>query len=243
MKFNFIINNLIKWIYPPFCATCSEVILNSNLTYVCENCLKDIYFNSPPYCRICGAHNPNTQELCRECKNKIKNEIKIWFDKNFSCFLYKKTVKKILHLIKYRNKIKLALYLGNYFLDIIRENEITKNIDYIIPVPIYKTKLKKRGFNQSEVFSKIVAKNLNIKMLNNILHRYKPTIPQSELSKKARLKNIKGVFKIENNDILRNKNILLIDDIYTTGATVNECSKLLKNSSVATIKVATVAKG
>lgn len=126
-------------------------------------------------------------------------------------------------------------YLYRMFLEIILKDykicELIKQCDYIIPVPMYKTNIKERGYNQTELISKGIAKKLNIIYDKNILIKIKQNKRQSTLDEQERKRNIKNVYKIINEDKINGKNILLLDDICTTGATINECYKMLKKYS------------
>lgn len=114
--------------------------------------------------------------------------------------------------------------------------------DIIVPVPISKKRLKTRGYNQSYLIAKEISKILNIKLENDILSKQKDNIAQSTLNKSEREENVKCVYKLVNENKVKNKKILLIDDIYTTGSTVNECSKILTNGGAEKIDIFTIAK-
>ena len=117
-----------------------------------------------------------------------------------------------------------------------------KNYDVIIPVPISRGRFKTRGYNQSYLIAKDLSKNLKIELVNNCLFKTKNIIEQSKLNKEERLQNIEGVYKLENKKLLEGKKILLFDDIFTTGSTVNECSKVLLQAKPQNIGVLTIAK-
>ena len=114
--------------------------------------------------------------------------------------------------------------------------------DIIIPVPISKKRNKERGYNQSLLIAREIAKNENVKLRNNVILKVKNNNTQSKLNKEERAENVKNVYKITNNKEIIDKNILLIDDIFTTGATLNECSKMLKQASAKKVDVLTIAK-
>jgi ComF family protein len=111
-----------------------------------------------------------------------------------------------------------------------------------VPVPIHKKRLKKRGYNQSSLIAKAVAKALKVKFINNLLYKIKNTVPQSSLSEKERKLNVRRAYIVRNSQMIKDKIVLLIDDIYTTGATVEECSKELKEAGAKDVIVATIAK-
>jgi ComF family protein len=120
--------------------------------------------------------------------------------------------------------------------------QIVNGYDIIIPVPISKKRLKERGYNQSELIAKQIAKNVQIKIETKCLYKKKNITAQSSLNKEQREENIKNVYIIKNQDRIFNKNVLLFDDIYTTGSTANECCKILKEANPNKIGVMTIAK-
>ena len=117
-----------------------------------------------------------------------------------------------------------------------------KNYDIIIPVPIHKKRYKERGYNQSELLASEIARTLNISIEKHVLTKNVNNTPQSKLSKIERKNNANGVYKIINAQKIKNKKIIIIDDIYTTGSTANECSKVLKQAGASEIAVFTIAK-
>lgn len=200
----------------------------------------------PKQCLICGKLEQDT--ICSKCYNTLKIEAKVEQYKN-------KTFNKHLYIFKYEGKIRNLIidykfndkpYLNELFAKIILKNEKIcrkiKKYDIIIPVPIHKKRKNERGYNQSELIAKKLAKNLNVELVTDSLIKQKNTLPQSTLSKKQREENVKTVYKIQNKQKIENKKIILLDDIYTTGATVEECSKILKQNGAKEILVLTIAK-
>lgn len=211
--------------------------------------LIDIIF--PPVCGICGIVNSNW--LCDKCekrlekyrKNKLLNmqlQDDTYFDDLFYCFEYKKLIRNL--LLKY--KFSDGAYLCNFFANIMikdkKINEILKKYDIIIPVPMDKTKRAKRGYNQTELITKILSKNNIICENADCLIKIKQTKTQSTLSGEKRAQNVKNAFKLINVNWVKNKKIILFDDICTTGSTANEISKILKEAGAENILVLVIAK-
>ena len=147
-------------------------------------------------------------------------------------------------IIQYKFQDKSYIY--NTFAKIILKNEkvcgLLKKYDIIIPVPIHRKRKLQRGYNQTQLIAKEIAKNIDIKLCDDVLVKSKNTIAQSKLNKNKRKQNIKNAFKVLNLEKIQGKNILLFDDIFTTGSTVNECSKILKKAGAKTVGVLTIAK-
>lgn len=167
----------------------------------------------------------DTLEKCKECINKS-----YYFDKAIGCIEYDDLSKKIVFELKYHKKTFMKSYIVEIMIDKLSIENI--NFDYILYVPLHKKRERKRGFNQSKIIANQLGKELGIEVLD-ILERSKNTRRLFELDEKERKKELKNVFKISKDiENYTNKNILLIDDIFTTGSTVNEISKLLKLNGI-----------
>lgn len=214
----YIYNNIEKIIFPQCCLICGKIV-NS---IICKKCEKNLKYKQ----NIIIINNKNSN---------IKTQIHL--------FPYKDEIRKLIINYKFNDKP----YLYKIFSKIIIENKkicrILKKYDIIIPVPIHHIRKIKRGYNQSEVISRHIAENIeNIKIENNIVIKVKNTIAQSLLNKEERKNNIKKAYQIKNKQKIQNKNIIIFDDIYTTGNTVREIAKLLKENGADKILVLTIAK-
>lgn len=212
-----IINNILNLIYPPVCGFCGR-ICNEHLCKKCEIKIKEYQINS-----------------IRKVKDK-------YFDELLCLFKYEDIIRETIIKYKFQNKS----YLYKTFSKIILKNEKTcgflKKYDIIIPVPISKKRKIQRGYNQSYLIAKEIARNTTLKCENKCLIKKKDTIEQSKLNKNQRKINVQNAYMITNKEKLLNKNVLLIDDIYTTGNTVNECAKTLKQAEIQSIGILTIAK-
>lgn len=157
-------------------------------------------------------------------------------------FKYEGQIRKLILDYKFNEKSYIYLTLVNFLLKNKKIFENIKNYDTIIPVPISKKRLRTRGYNQSLLIAKEISQQTNLDLVNNCLIKTKNIIEQSKLNKEEREKNIQGVYKLENKKLIENKKILLIDDIYTTGSTINECSKTLTEGQPNKIGVLVLAK-
>lgn len=202
----------------------------------------------PPVCGICGKINQNS--LCKKCEIMLHKESNIhieqqedkYFNQLISIFKYEGYIRKVILDYKFNEKSYMYITLVNFLLKDEKIFENIKNYDTIIPVPISKKRQKERGYNQSLLIAKEIAKQTNLELLNKCLIKTKNIIEQSKLNKEDREINIQGVYKLINDKLIENKKILLIDDIYTTGSTVNECSKMLRNANPKNIGILTIAK-
>lgn len=201
-------------------------------------------------CGICGKLNQNF--LCQKCEKTLRNQAKFKvetikdsqkkFQEHLYIFKYEGLARKTILKYKFQEKA----YLYKTFVKFLLKNEnffeFIKKYDKIVPVPISKKRYKERGYNQSYLIAKEIAKNTNIELENNCLFKVKNITEQSKLNKEEREKNIQGVYILKNEERLFNKNVILLDDIYTTGSTVNECCRILKQANPKHIGVVTIAK-
>ena len=204
----------------------------------------------PPVCGICGKLDKNS--LCNKCKIRLqKNALcKIedykntssYFDEHIYLFQYTGEIRDTILKYKFNEKS----YIYRTFLEFIKNNEEMcsqiKKYDIIIPVPVSKKRFKQRGYNQSALIAKNLAKTLNIDYKENVLIKIKDNKPQSEMGQDKRKSNVKDVYKIKNQEKIYQKRVLILDDIFTTGNTVNECAKVLIENSANNVGIFTIAK-
>jgi ComF family protein len=203
----------------------------------------------PKVCGMCGEISKN--DICNKCKVKIKkwqqNKKHIYLTKNFDTHMYIFDYQDIIRQRILQYKFKENTYIYRSFVKIILNDKkicgFLKNYDIIIPVPISKQRKRARGYNQSELIAKEISKKIdNLAFRSDILFKTKNIVPQSSLDKEKRGQNIKGAYCVKNAKFVQNKKILLLDDIFTTGSTVNECSRVLKLEGTKEIGVLTLAK-
>ena len=225
-------------LFPSKCGICECMLEKEGL---CPDCWSKIRWISKPKCRICGQ--PFTTEIdlldsvCAQCSSK-----KPYFDKAISVFVYDDFSKKIILKFKHSDATYLAEMLAKWMFRA-ATLEIESS-DLIIPVPIHFTKRLKRKYNQSELLAQKISEISGVKYEPRILKKIKQTSPQEGLSGIQRRKNVIGSFGIDckYEYLLKNKRILLIDDVFTTGSTVDECSKVLKKHMAKEVIVLTLAR-
>lgn len=234
------VDSFLELIYPEkntclICESYDESITNS---YICSHCEKKIKKIIPPICYKCSKpidYNFAT-ELCQECCY-----VKRHFEMSRSPYVYEGLIKKAIYSYKYYNKPYFYKLFGNSLANYMINTNYT-NFDYIVSVPLHTTKIRKRGYNQSELLAKHISSNLSIPYID-ALKRTKKTLKQSEQNKEERRKNLKDAFSVKrNSQKIINNTILLVDDIYTTGSTVEECSKALINYGATKVYVITIAR-
>ncbi len=210
----------------------------------------------PPICGICEKINKDG--LCPKCNLELKKQAEVsilqkeeieenikkekYFEELMYIFKYEGQVRKLILDYKFNEKSYLYKTFVNFLLKNEKIFENIKKYDKIIPVPISKKRNKERGYNQSMLIAEEIANKTNLELVNNCLIKTKNIIEQSKLNKEDRQQNIQGVYSLQNERLITNKKILLVDDIYTTGSTVNECCKILQQANPKTIGVLVLAK-
>ena len=216
--------------------------------YLCSACLAGYSPVESPICIRCGIMFKSREGNDHLCENCIKDPN--GFKVSRAPGIYERTLMKAIHGFKYRGKIQLAKPLGMLlFAALIRYWDI-KKIDLIIPVPLHLRRLRTRGFNQAYLLVrkwKQLATKLSIDMSDiaierDMLVRNRRTEPQTGMGRKMRLKNIKNAFEVSDSSGISGKRILLVDDVFTTGATANECAKTLINNGAKRVDVLTLAR-
>lgn len=215
---------------------------------ILESILNFIY---PPVCGICGKIDEKF--LCKKCENRLKantvfkidnynDDILKFYNEHMYIFIYDGIIRKTIINYKFNEKSYIYKTLSNYILKNKKFIEKIQSYDIIIPVPISKERYKQRGYNQSELIVEEIGRKVQTKIERKVLYKIKNIVPQSTLNKEEREQNIKGAYKIKNIENIINKKILLFDDIYTTGSTVNECCKILTEKGVKELGILTLAK-
>lgn len=234
------LDSFLELIYPEknTCFICDKYDENIGERYICFDCEKNSKKLVPPVCAKCSKpiNYDKSTELCKECCAEER-----YFEISKSLYAYEGTIKNAIYNYKYYNKPYFYKLFGNMMVEfIIKENYL--NYDYILSVPLHRSKLCHRGYNQSALLAKHISKCLSIPYID-ALKRIKKTEKQSDQSKEKRRKNLKDAFivKASSNELIK-KSVLLVDDIYTTGSTVNECSKALIDYGINKIYVLTLAR-
>ncbi|MFC2147378.1 MAG: ComF family protein [Eudoraea sp.] len=164
--------------------------------------------------------------------------------KKASAFLFysdQGIVKNLIHFLKYKNQPQIGQFLGDWYGQVLKESNALDYIDIVIPVPLHKIKLKKRGYNQVSGFAKRIADHLNAGYMEHILVKTANTRTQTKKNRFYRWRSMPDLYKVTNPDFLSNKNVLLIDDVITTGATIEACTRAIKEAKDVTVSVAAMA--
>ncbi len=212
------------------CVVCEKEINSPTDKTFCDKCRESLPFINNHACIKCGSAMETDGKVCAYCKNN-----KRFFDKSISVFNYSPPVSFLIHSFKYKN----ARYLDHHFATLMAPKILGK-FDGIAFVPLHKKKQAQRGYNQCELLCDELSKILNIPKITNLI-RVENTIAQTQLNRKLREENLSTCFAVLNAKEIKDKKILLVDDVFTTGSTLNECSRVLKSAGASIVSCITIA--
>lgn len=205
---------------------------------ICPGCSAKIERIQEPLCKKCGKPlEDEKRELCTDCKKK-KHE----FEQGKAVFVYSGGIRELLYRFKYSNRREYADFYGEEALHRYEKWILNKKIQVIVPIPLHKKRQRVRGYNQAELFARVIGARLGIPVCADLMIREKNTVPQKELNEAERKNNLKNAFKITKN-IVHLSYILLVDDIYTTGSTIDAAALALKKAGGTHIYFICVSSG
>lgn len=236
-----LIDNIVDFLYPKKCLACKNKLDATSVdNFICTPCRGKIKRNLPPFCHSCGRRleaGNFTKNICPRCLRK-----KWYFDRAFSPCVYEGVIKELIREFKYNGKDYLGLPFSRLMIEFIKEYNVPLDyLDFIVPIPLYKTRLREREFNQAEILSKYIAKEFKKDVLSDVLLRHRHTKTQTDLDIDQRLLNVKGSFSVTKSISVKGKNLLVVDDVFTTGATSSEAAYTLKHAGANIVFVLTLA--
>jgi ComF family protein len=227
-------------LYPRSCIGCGKTAPKT-FRYICWDCWANTVRVEAPFCACCGDPVSGAVEhdfICYSCSDEQPA-----FDAARSATRYDGVIGDALRKLKYEHALWLSPDLAAVLYNCIRAEFPEETFDLLVPVPLYHVRRRDRGFNQSAMLSGELARLLGTSSVQGVLRRIRPTTSQTNLTAKERLSNVNKAFKSRNDKRLAGRKVLLVDDVMTTGATVNACAKALKRGGAATVHVITVARG
>lgn len=237
---------LIDIIYPPRCHICGEFLDSEDSLYekrrllICDRCFMGLPFLHSPKCPICSVPLPDVglkDHLCERCIQRPP-----YFTGIYSPFIYKNGLRDAIHEMKYNGKPQIGKTLGK-LLSLYLDSSILKSpISLVIPVPLHTKRLKSRGYNQSIIIARCLSQTFHVDLDFTSLIRSVNTDPQVELPMDRRRKNVKNAFSVINKENIRGREVVLVDDVATTGSTLNECSRVLRKAGARRVFCVVVAR-
>ena len=236
-----LIRHAVRFFLPADCATCGVPLTTDPVPLFCTTCWETIAPLKLARCSQCDRPLPSPVALtyspthrCHHCTIRPPAYVKAW-----TLYPYLPPLQEAICLFKYRGKVSLAKPLGRLMLNVL---PAALEADLVIPVPLHPTRLREREFNQSLLLADQVATHLHLPLLFSNLVRTVPSEPQSTLSRKERIKNLRRAFAVRQPQLIAQKRILLIDDVFTTGTTMNECAKVLRKAGADAVFALTLAR-
>ena len=237
-RINTVLRDIKDLCFPPYCICCENPLSGSQLL-VCEKCLDALYFTDKPLCSRCGkvfSGREGENHLCSSCMKSS-----LYYNRARSLFIYDDRVADLVHSLKYNcNTSGLET-----FTKLKKTSSSLKDLpgaDFIFPVPLHVKRLRQRGYNQALLLARSFFYKEKKKIKNNILVRCRNTQPQTGLNGVERRKNLRDAFFVRDQKTVFGKNILIVDDVFTTGTTVNECARVLMKAGAENVDVLTLAR-
>lgn len=239
-----LIEKLLTLIFPVRCAVCEKETEGAKRNrLICSDCLKSFSASTDLYCPLCQAKSIDGG-VCFSCRPTAKGSI--FLNRLFAPFSYKEAaVRRTIKAFKYDFIEGLAGPLGKLTAGYLEK--IKKGVDFkdliVVPVPLHRIKFNRRGYNQSELLADEISKSFDLEIAKNLIFKMRPTKDQASLEDEKRTENLKGAFVCPRPEAVSGKKILLFDDVYTTGATMNECARVLKQAGAAEVWGLAIARG
>lgn len=232
--------SLIDLIFPPRCTACAKILEERRSPPVCAACAESLRFCSQPLCPVCGtpyADPTAADHLCEKCMLSPPP-----FMAARSVAAYEGVLQDMIHRCKYGSDVSVGETLGEIMADFPYPAFDFNDYTVVIPVPLHTKRLRERGFNQSLLLARAIAKRHKRKLDYLSLTRTIHTPPQITFGRKEREYNVKGAFTVKKSARLQGEKVILVDDVYTTGSTARECARALKQAGVAAVAVLTLSR-
>ena len=231
---------LLDIVFPPLCHACREFIPDAGDLHLCVRCRGEIRAVTSPLCPICGipfATPDGIDHACGACLSHHPSYVEAR-----AAAIFDGVARDLIHRFKYDRKVHLARPLSLLTQETLAPFAASSDAELLIPVPLHRQRLRERGFNQAVLLGRPLAKAWNIPLVVDNLKRTRWTEPQVTLSATERETNVRGAFALADPAAVRGKKIILLDDVYTTGSTVAECSRVLRQAGAEVVYVITVAR-
>jgi ComF family protein len=231
----------LGFLYPEICQICGEQRVTAREGFVCRHCWTQVRFIRPPFCERCGLPCPGDLTAPFECTNC--REIELHFSSARSAVVATGIVREAIHRFKYQRALWFEPFLADLLIREAKSALAEQSWNFIVPVPLHPLKYREREFNQAERLATHLSAATGIPLNNKLLRRVMPTATQTLLTREQRAANMRGAFAASGHSGLDGERIVLVDDVFTTGATTSACAKALQAAGAGDVCVWTVARG
>ncbi len=229
-------------LFPAPCRVCREPLTTASRVPVCAECLASLRRIVPPVCGACGRPFPpvmatSSSPVCHGCLHRVYR-----FDLARSFAYYDEKMVRLLMLLKYEPATPLANWFAARLEEVVRGEPQLAEVDWIVPVPLDRTRFRERGYNQAELIARPLARRLARPISTSLLSRLHPRPPRLKLSRRERWETVRGAFEVPAAARVDRSCILLVDDVLTSGATLDACARALRSAGAAAVHAVTVAR-
>ena len=230
---------LVSLLYPPHCANCGADTAGG--AHLCAACAGQARRIEAPFCRRCSEPFDGAIDgefTCPNCAGRT-----LHFDCAVSRYLSRGVVREFVHRFKYDRHFYLRHPLADWLAEALDDGRIrAQPIGALVPVPLHSARFREREFNQAEVLAALLAKRTGTPLLH-ALTRIRYTTTQTRLDRHERMENLRNAFRVRHTAAVQSRHLVLVDDVFTTGSTVDECARVLREAGAASVRVLTVARG
>ncbi|HVB33327.1 MAG TPA: ComF family protein [Patescibacteria group bacterium] len=229
-------------LFPAPCYVCRQPLGTASRIPICAACLNSLRRIESPICRQCGRPFPSglgppASPICRACARGIYG-----FDLARSLARYDRTLERVVTLLKYSPVAPLGSWLALEIEPVIRAEPVWEKVNWVVPVPLDHSRLRQRGYNQAELIARPLAGRLGLPIATNLLRRLRPRPAKQKLSRRERWETVRGAFEARPGSEVDNSRILLVDDVLTSGATLDACARTLRSAGAEAVYAVTVAR-
>ena len=230
---------LLSLFFPPHCANCKADTASG--VHLCAKCAGEAQRIEPPRCAVCSQPFPGAifeSFVCANCTDR-----KLHFECAVAPYLSRGVVREFIHRFKYDRERYLRQPLAAWLAEALQDERLSdRPFDLLVPVPLHSTRQRERGFNQAAELATLLSRRCGVPA-ESVLKRIRYTTTQTRLDREQRMENLRGAFRLRDKASVQGRHLLLIDDVFTTGSTVDECARVLRQAGAASVRVATVARG
>ena len=237
MAENIVMDSLLDFLYPPSCFHCDKLLSEHKM--LCDECFENLEAISFGECPVCGMHLPQGVTTCPDHPTTSAFE-PIQFIRSLGIF--NDVLKNLIHGLKYKDRTDIGVYFGHLLGKLVVNEHRFRGFELVIPVPLYKTRQRERGYNQSERIARGIFERARIPYAKSLVIRKQVTQSQTLLDLREREENVRGIFEITDKKKIEGKNIIIVDDVITTGATAKSLAKTLRDANAGTVCTICVAR-